>query len=59
MKHGDSLSTDLKSSDHNRRGSAGAVGSMQLLKSYKSMHAPFTQVFFYLLESGPFDILIT
>lgn len=43
MKHGDSLSTDLKSSDHNRRGSAGAVGSMQLLKSYKSMHAPFTQ----------------
>ncbi|KAL9371261.1 hypothetical protein Peur_036401 [Populus x canadensis] len=43
MKHGDSLSTDLKSSDHNRRGSAGAVGSMKLLKSYKSMHAPFTQ----------------
>ncbi|KAL9333758.1 hypothetical protein Peur_073897 [Populus x canadensis] len=43
VKHGDSLSTDLKSSDHNRRGSAGAVGSMKLLKSYKSMHAPFTQ----------------
>ncbi|KAJ6671009.1 RAB3 GTPASE-ACTIVATING PROTEIN CATALYTIC SUBUNIT [Salix viminalis] len=43
MKHGDTLSTDLKSSDHNRRGSAGAVGSMKLLKSYQSMHAPFTQ----------------
>ncbi|XP_011003571.1 PREDICTED: rab3 GTPase-activating protein catalytic subunit isoform X2 [Populus euphratica] len=43
MKHGDILSTGLKSSDHNRRGSAGAVGSMKLLKSYQSMHAPFTQ----------------
>ncbi|KAJ6692257.1 hypothetical protein OIU79_014085 [Salix purpurea] len=43
MKHGDTLSTDLKSSDHYRRGSAGAVGSMKLLKSYQSMHAPFTQ----------------
>ncbi|KAJ6409353.1 hypothetical protein OIU84_008947 [Salix udensis] len=43
MKHGNTLSTDLKSSDHNRRGSAGAVGSMKLLKSYQSMHAPFTQ----------------
>lgn len=43
MKHGDIQSTDLKSSDHNRRGSAGAVGSTKLLKSYQSMHAPFTQ----------------
>ncbi|CAK7330473.1 unnamed protein product [Dovyalis caffra] len=44
MKHGDTVSVDLKSSDHKRRGSAGVVGSMKLLKSYQSMHAPFTQV---------------
>ncbi|KAI9402496.1 hypothetical protein POPTR_001G280832v4 [Populus trichocarpa] len=43
MKHVDTVSDLLKSSDHNRRGSAGVVGSMKLLKSYQSMHAPFTQ----------------
>ncbi|KAK9279847.1 hypothetical protein L1049_013529 [Liquidambar formosana] len=37
------VSGDLKSSDHLRRGSAGVVGSMKLLKSYQNMHAPFTQ----------------
>lgn len=47
MKHVDTVSDLLKSSDHNRRGSAGVVGSMKLLKSYQSMHAPFTQVFFF------------
>ncbi|EOY34578.1 Rab3 GTPase-activating protein catalytic subunit isoform 2 [Theobroma cacao] len=30
-------------SDSIRRGSAGPVGSMKLLKSYQSLHAPFTQ----------------
>ncbi|XP_021642328.2 uncharacterized protein LOC110636792 isoform X2 [Hevea brasiliensis] len=43
MKHKDASSTDEKSSDRIRRGSAGVVGSMMLLKSYQSMHAPFTQ----------------
>ncbi|CAI0399895.1 unnamed protein product [Linum tenue] len=33
----------LKSSDNLRRGSAGVVGSMKLLKTYQSMHAPYTQ----------------
>ncbi|KAL1332510.1 hypothetical protein AAHE18_11G032800 [Arachis hypogaea] len=32
-----------KSSDLTRRGSAGIVDSMMLLKSYQSMHVPFTQ----------------
>ncbi|MED6179625.1 hypothetical protein PIB30_002450 [Stylosanthes scabra] len=32
-----------KSSDVTRRGSAGIVDSMMLLKSHQSMHAPFTQ----------------
>ncbi|KAJ7964238.1 Rab3 GTPase-activating protein catalytic subunit like [Quillaja saponaria] len=36
-------SFDTKPSDCIRRGSAGSVGSMMLLKSYQSMHAPFTQ----------------
>ncbi|KAJ6948671.1 hypothetical protein NC651_002861 [Populus alba x Populus x berolinensis] len=43
MKHGDTVSDLLKSSGHNRSGSAGVVGSMKLLKSYQGMHAPFTQ----------------
>lgn len=42
--HKDVSSTDEKSADRKRRGSAGAVGSMKLLKSYQSMHAPFTLV---------------
>nr|TKS07891.1 hypothetical protein D5086_0000109310 [Populus alba] len=43
MRHVDTVSDLLKSSDHNRRGSAGVVGSMKLLESYQGMHAPFTQ----------------
>ncbi|KAL5580672.1 hypothetical protein UlMin_013114 [Ulmus minor] len=39
----DAVSADQKSSDCNRRGSAGVAGSMKLLKSYQSMHVPFTQ----------------
>ncbi|XP_023522736.1 rab3 GTPase-activating protein catalytic subunit isoform X3 [Cucurbita pepo subsp. pepo] len=35
--------TDQKSTDSTRRGSAGIVGTMMLLNSYQSMHAPFTQ----------------
>jgi len=38
------LYKDKKSSDLTRRGSAGIVDSMMLLKSYQSMHAPYTQV---------------
>ncbi|CAN1124259.1 Rab3 GTPase-activating protein catalytic subunit [Linum perenne] len=34
---------DLKSPDSLRRGSAGVVNSMMLLKSQQSMHAPYTQ----------------
>ncbi|KAK2643403.1 hypothetical protein Ddye_025166 [Dipteronia dyeriana] len=34
---------DQKPSECIRRGSSGAVGSMMLLKSRQSMHAPFTQ----------------
>ncbi|KAE9598640.1 putative Rab3 GTPase-activating protein catalytic subunit [Lupinus albus] len=37
------LFDDKKSSDFTRRGSAGIVNSMMLLKSYQSMHAPYTQ----------------
>ncbi|KAF8397225.1 hypothetical protein HHK36_016135 [Tetracentron sinense] len=37
------LSADLKPLDRIRRGSAGVVGSMMLLNSHQSMHAPFTQ----------------
>ncbi|KAI5408541.1 uncharacterized protein LOC127084496 isoform X1 [Lathyrus oleraceus] len=37
------LSNDTKSSNFTRRGSAGIVDSMMLLKSYQSMHAPYTQ----------------
>ncbi|KAM7501763.1 hypothetical protein LguiB_000667 [Lonicera macranthoides] len=36
-------SEDLKPSEPKRRGSAGVVGSMMLLKSHQYMHAPFTQ----------------
>ncbi|KAH9662030.1 Rab3 GTPase-activating protein catalytic subunit [Citrus sinensis] len=43
MKPQDVASIDKKPSDFVRRGSAGKVGSMMLLKSYQSMHAPFTQ----------------
>lgn len=45
----DSMSEDnvkfagSKPSDHMRRGSAGGVGSMMLLKSQQYMHSPFTQ----------------
>lgn len=35
---------DPKHSACIRKGSAGIVGSMMLLKSYQNMHAPFTQV---------------
>lgn len=38
------LSAGSKSSGVIRRGSAGVVGSMMLLKSCQSMHAPYTQV---------------
>ncbi|KAK7289868.1 hypothetical protein RIF29_03864 [Crotalaria pallida] len=38
-----SLFDDTKSSDFTRRGSAGIVNSTMLLKSYQSMHAPYTQ----------------
>ncbi|XP_019439248.1 PREDICTED: rab3 GTPase-activating protein catalytic subunit-like isoform X2 [Lupinus angustifolius] len=37
------LFDDKKSSDFTRRGSAGIVNSTMLLKSYQSMHAPYTQ----------------
>ncbi|XP_060667833.1 uncharacterized protein LOC107411504 isoform X2 [Ziziphus jujuba] len=37
------VATDLKPLDSTRRGSAGTVGTMKLLKSYQSMHKPFTQ----------------
>ncbi|KAH9701885.1 Rab3 GTPase-activating protein catalytic subunit [Citrus sinensis] len=43
MKPQDVASVDKKPSDFVRRGSVGKVGSMMLLKSYQSMHAPFTQ----------------
>lgn len=36
-------SSDSKSSNYMRRGSAGVVGPMMLLKSHQSLHAPFTQ----------------
>ncbi|XVF46202.1 hypothetical protein PTKIN_Ptkin03bG0008600 [Pterospermum kingtungense] len=36
-------SADKSPSDSIRRGSAGPVGSMKLLKSSQSLHAPFTQ----------------
>ncbi|KAF7824754.1 rab3 GTPase-activating protein catalytic subunit isoform X1 [Senna tora] len=38
-----SLPTDKKPSECTRRGSAGSIDSMMLLKSYQSMHAPYTQ----------------
>ncbi|XP_058787815.1 uncharacterized protein LOC131662133 isoform X4 [Vicia villosa] len=37
------VSNNVKSSDFTRRGSAGIVDSMMLLKSHQSMHAPYTQ----------------
>ncbi|XP_047170869.1 rab3 GTPase-activating protein catalytic subunit isoform X3 [Vigna umbellata] len=37
------LSNDKETSDLTRRGSAGIVDSMMLLKSHQSMHAPYTQ----------------
>lgn len=46
-------SEDLKPSEPKRRGSAGVVGSMMLLKSYQYMHAPFTQVDLTSLASLP------
>ncbi|KAF5199426.1 Rab3 gtpase-activating protein catalytic subunit [Thalictrum thalictroides] len=39
----DLASADLSPSDKLRRGSAGVIGSMMLLKSYQRMHAPYTQ----------------
>lgn len=44
LKPEDVVSANQKSSDSIRRGSAGVAGSMMLLKSYQSMHAPYTQV---------------
>ncbi|KAJ4840509.1 hypothetical protein Tsubulata_000446 [Turnera subulata] len=43
MKPEKVVSVDPKYADSNRRGSAGVAGSMMLLKSYQSLHAPFTQ----------------
>ncbi|OMP02386.1 Rab3 GTPase-activating protein catalytic subunit [Corchorus olitorius] len=43
INSGDGGSADKSTSDSTRRGSAGPVGSMKLLKSYQSLHAPFTQ----------------
>ncbi|GAU27645.1 hypothetical protein TSUD_125910 [Trifolium subterraneum] len=40
---GADLFNDKKSSDFSRRGSAGIVDSMMLIKSHQSMHAPYTQ----------------
>lgn len=57
MKPQDVASIDKKPSDFVRRGSAGKVGSMMLLKSYQSMHAPFTQVPPNMF--GPFDLHTT
>ncbi|KAF3454875.1 hypothetical protein FNV43_RR05323 [Rhamnella rubrinervis] len=37
------VSTEPKPLDCTRKGSAGAVGTMKLLKTYQSMHKPFTQ----------------
>ncbi|KAK7387265.1 hypothetical protein VNO78_27923 [Psophocarpus tetragonolobus] len=37
------LLNDKRPSDWSRRGSAGIVDSMMLLKSHQSMHAPYTQ----------------
>ncbi|KAK8515791.1 hypothetical protein V6N12_075812 [Hibiscus sabdariffa] len=39
----DVYSADKRTSDSKRRGSAGPVGSMKLLNSCQSLHAPFTQ----------------
>ncbi|XP_021278491.1 rab3 GTPase-activating protein catalytic subunit isoform X2 [Herrania umbratica] len=39
----DVVSANKSPSDSIRRGSAGPVGSMKLLKSYQSLHAPYTQ----------------
>ncbi|GMI84043.1 hypothetical protein like AT5G58510 [Hibiscus trionum] len=39
----DVYSADKGTSDSKRRGSAGPVGSMKLLNSCQSLHAPFTQ----------------
>ncbi|GMJ08958.1 hypothetical protein like AT5G58510 [Hibiscus trionum] len=39
----DAHSADKSCSDSIRRGSSGPVGSMKLLKSCQSLHAPFTQ----------------
>ncbi|XP_012462559.1 uncharacterized protein LOC105782397 isoform X1 [Gossypium raimondii] len=39
----DVYSADKSTSDSKRRGSAGPVGSMRLLNSCQSLHAPFTQ----------------
>ncbi|XP_015932019.1 uncharacterized protein LOC107458326 isoform X1 [Arachis duranensis] len=39
----DDLLNGEKSSDQTRRGSAGVIDSMMLLKSYQRMHAPYTQ----------------
>lgn len=44
------LSASSKSSDSIRKGSSGVVGSMMLLKSHQSMHAPYTQVHLKFLE---------
>ncbi|XP_050220948.1 uncharacterized protein LOC126671238 isoform X2 [Mercurialis annua] len=43
MNHQNALYSDQKASDRSRRGSAGVVGTIMLLNSCQSMHAPFTQ----------------
>jgi hypothetical protein len=53
----DVVLADVKPSDYIKRGSAGVVGSMMLLKSNQRMHAPFTQV--SLKKFGLLDNLIT
>jgi hypothetical protein len=53
----DVVLADVKPSDYIKRGSAGVVGSMMLLKSNQRMHAPFTQV--SIKKFGLLDNLIT
>ncbi|XP_038722871.1 rab3 GTPase-activating protein catalytic subunit isoform X2 [Tripterygium wilfordii] len=43
MKPELAVAADIKPSNIFRRGTAGPVGSMMLLKSYQNLHAPFTQ----------------
>ena len=49
---------DHKPSDGIRRGSAGVVGKMMLLKSHQNLHAPFTQVFLTYLNYSTLLVLL-